>query len=1160
MSKQKESIFYDPSGRRGKLLTRIGALSGLLLAVITTVFAVTLFIIPFIPPIPGLTSISHHQVKIPFPKIPQEKARLSRYLLHNSKVSLWNEIEQEKKAKHKHLPKRIKPYDKIVAGYYAPWEETGLNSLRSNASKLNVLLPTWLKLNKNGNDVDTSDWDIESNPHNLDVVQIARNNGVRIDPVLSNAQEDIFDPVRVHNLLSSEKLQKKIISFLRTWLVNNKFNGLQIDFENIYPEDNKKLPEFLKLIRKSFKNDSLSLSMSIEAENSNLPFNELNNLCDFFVLMAYDEHYSTSSPGPIASIEWYYKVLNNALDRIPQNKLIVGIGNYGYDWEADKKVGESITYQSALILARDYTTDTNPEKNIEFDPDALNPTFNYVDDNNTQHEVWMLDAVTAFNQWLVGKEKQVGGYALWDIGSEDPSLWKFFSKNKIDTSFSTDSLETISFPYEIEFDGDGEVLSVQSTPQRGQRSITIDPGTGLCTDMQYEKFPSSYVIKRTGYIPKALTITFDDGPSAEYTPPILDELKKLNVHATFFEIGENIEKNPSLVKRIWDEGNFIGNHTFTHPNIGAVGDRRARLELNTTQRAIQSILGRSSILFRPPYNADAEPVSAEEVKPIIDASALGYITIGELIDPQDWNLWKTDDNGNPERRTVDDIVQSILQQVKSIQGNVILLHDGGGDRSNTVKALAIVVPALRKEGYKFVDITDIVGQSRDKIMPPLSAKDQVLIGLDKPMFDSIFTFERILSYAFIIAIILGISRVLFIIFLALVKKIKCRKKIFNSEYKPSVSVIIAAYNEEKVISKTINSVLNNDYPNLEVIIIDDGSTDNTYDEVKNNFSGEERIRLIRQANAGKAAALNNAMANARGEILISLDADTQISKYSISFLARHFEDQKVGAVAGNVKVGNRINLLTRWQAIEYITSQNIDRQGYSLLNAITVVPGAIGAWRKQAIVDAGGYISDTLAEDMDLTWRLRRNGWKVDTENKAIGFTESPDTIRTFFKQRFRWSFGTLQCLWKHRTALFRYGWFGWLALPSLWVFQILFQVIAPLVDIQIIYTLFQFFRAWITQGHFTQDWQPLPQTLQLLEQTAFFYVLLFLIEFIGAFIAFKFDKEKLRLLWWLFLQRFVYRQLMYAVIWKSVSSAFTGRKQGWGKLQRKATVTASNK
>lgn len=1154
----KESVFFDPSGKRGKFLTRLGAIAGLTVAVLTTFFAFTLFIIPFIPPIPGLTSIAHHQVKISLPKIPSEKVRLSRYLLHYAKVSLWDEIKTEKNIKIKPSIKKNAQTEKIIAGYYAPWEETGLNSFRINAGKLNTLLPAWLKLNKKGDDIDTSDWDTDVTPHNLDIVQIARSNNVRIEPVLSNAEGDFFDPVRAHNLLSSEKTQKKVISFIKTWLLKNNFKGIHLDLENLNPQDYKKLASFLKLTKKYFKPNGLALSMAIEANNSKLPFEELNESCDFFVLMAYDEHYSSGEPGAIASIPWFYKTLNNALGKIPPEKLVAGIGNYSYDWQAGKKNSESISYQSALILARDYTTEDNPEKNIYFDPDALNPTFNYVDDNGNEHSVWMLDAVTAYNQMLIAKNKNIAGYALWDLGSEDPSLWKFFNKNKIGLSFSPDSLENISFPYEIEFDGDGEVLSIQSTPQRGFRQIAVDPENGLCTGVVYDKFPSSYVIKRTGYIPNALTITFDDGPSPEYTAAILDELKKLNVHATFFLIGENAEKNPALVKRILDEGHYIGNHTFTHPNIGAVSDRRAELELNTTQRAIQSLLGRSTILFRPPYNADAEPVSAEEVKPVIIASKMGYITIGELIDPQDWNLWKTDNEGQQEKRTVDDIVQSVLDQVKSIHGNVILLHDGGGDRTMTIQALGIIVNKLRKLGYNFVDISQIVGQSRSKIMPVLSSKDQALIGVDRPVFDTIFIFERILSYIFITAIILGILRVIFVTVLSIIKRISNKKKSFHTGYHAPVTVVIAAYNEEKVICKTVESVLRSNYPDIDVIVIDDGSKDNTSNEIINHFSNDQRVRLINQQNSGKAAALNNAINFANGDILVSLDADTQISKDAISLLVRHFEDPKIGAIAGNVKVGNRTNIFTKWQAIEYITSQNIDRQGYSLLNAITVVPGAIGAWRKSAIKEVGGYITDTLAEDMDLTWRLRKNGWKVDTENEAIGYTEAPDTISSFFKQRFRWSFGTLQCLWKHKSALFHYGWFGGLALPALWVFQIIFQVIAPLVDIQIIYSLFQFCRAWITQGVYTQDWQPLPQTMQLLEQTAFFYVLLFLIEFIGAVIAFKFDKEKLRLLWWLFLQRFVYRQLMYAVVWKALVRAFTGRKQGWGKLQRKATVNVS--
>jgi poly-beta-1,6 N-acetyl-D-glucosamine synthase len=1154
---QKESIFFDSTGKRRKFLTTLGTAAGLTIAVVTTVFAFTLFILPLIPPVPGLTAISRRQVKLTPPGNTTEKARLSRYLLHSAKVSLWDEINAEKKAKPVPAKKRIQQAGKIVAGYYAPWEETGLNSFRINAAKLNVLFPAWLKLNKNGNNIDTSDWDPSVTPHNLDIVQIAKDNNVKVEPMLSNAEEDSFDPARVHNLLASDKNQKALALFLQTWLKENNFKGIQVDFESLYKDDYKKLPGFLKLIKKYFKTDSLALSLAIEADNPELPVEELNESCNYFVLMDYDEHYSSGAPGAIASIPWYYNTLTASLNKIPPEKLIAGIGNYSYDWQAGKKISESLTYQSAIILARDYSTEDDPEKIITFDPDALNPVFNYTDDNGSQHTVWMLDAVTAYNQFLVAKTKKVAGYALWDLGSEDPSLWKFLDKNKIDAAFSPDSLSNISFPYEIEFDGDGEVLSIQSTPQRGLRQITVDPANGLITGMEYIKFPSSYVIKRSGYIPNALTLTFDDGPSAEYTPQILDELKALNVHATFFLIGENAEKNPAIVKRILDEGNYIGNHTFTHPNIGAVSDRRAELEINTTERALQSITGRSTILFRPPYNADAEPVSAEEVKPIITASGMGYVTIGELIDPQDWNLWKTNSNGEPEKRTVDDIVQSVLDQVKTIHGNVILLHDGGGDRNLTVQALDIIVKSLRKSGYNFVDISQITGQSRDAIMPLLSSKDQALIGIDRPVFEIIFTFEKLLGYVFITAIILGILRVLFITTLALIKRTLNKKRIFNNKYQPVVSFIIAGYNEEKVIGKTVESALQSTYPNIEVIVVDDGSTDNTSGVIKNNFGSDGRVLLMKQHNTGKAGALNNAVLRAKGEVLVSLDADTQISKDAVKFLVRHFEDPGVGAVAGNVKVGNRTNIFTRWQAIEYITSQNIDRLGYSLLNAITVVPGAIGAWRKSALKDTGGYISDTLAEDMDLTWRLRKNGWKVDTENEAIGFTEAPDSIGSFFKQRFRWSFGTLQCLWKHKSALFHYGWFGGLALPTLWIFQIVFQIIAPLVDIQIIYTLIQFFRTWITQGNLTQDWQPLPQTLQLLEQAAFFYVLLFLIELMGAVIAFRFDKEKLRLLWWLFLQRFVYRQLMYAVVWKAIVRAFTGRKQGWGKLQRKATVSS---
>lgn len=283
----------------------------------------------------------------------------------------------------------------------------------------------------------------------------------------------------------------------------------------------------------------------------------------------------------------------------------------------------------------------------------------------------------------------------------------------------------------------------------------------------------------------------------------------------------------------------------------------------------------------------------------------------------------------------------------------------------------------------------------------------------------------------------------------------------------------------------------------------------------------------------------------RGDGLNLSDWDPKITPRNLS----------VAAVAGNVKVGNRTNILTRWQAIEYITSQNLDRRAYAFLNAVTVVPGAIGAWRRSAVQKLGGYMGDTMAEDMDLTWRLRRHGWRIDVDGQAVAFTEAPDNLRAFAKQRFRWSYGTLQCLWKHRDALFRYGWFGWLALPSMWVFQVLFQLLAPAVDLKLLYAVASFANSWVTRGILRQDWQPLPHATQVLLQTGFFYALFFAVELLGAVIAFHMDRERKGLLWWLGWQKLVYRQIMYAVLWKSVWTAAKGMRLGWGKLHRKGTV-----
>lgn len=1152
-------VFTDPSGRRWKRLKRGGIAAALVVSVAATLFGTSFLIIPFLPKIPGLSGPAVHPPRAETPALPPRQDRLARFLLRQSRLALWREMAF-------HGPKQAKPAPppagagSVVAAFYVPWQETGLHSLRAHAQNLTHLMPAWLHMDRTGGKLVTRDWDPELTPHNLDVVQIARAAGVRICPILDNAEEGVFDPKRAQLLFRSPESQRALAEQVRDFLLANKFQGVNLDFENLTDPQYRRVLPFVEIMASTLHAAGLSVSMDVEAGRPEIPLRALSRHCDFLVLMAYDEHYAGGDPGPIASAGWFHEVLKKTLEQVPPEKLVVGMGGYAYDWGEGAKEAESITYQSALLLAQDNHPDEPPEKIIDFDADALNATFSYEDDDGKYHEVWMLDAASLYDEWQVARRREVLGAALWVLGNEDPGVWTLLHRGRMMTPPPPQRLQTIEFPYEVDFEGEGELLSVQAEPSGGRRRFEVDRETGLITDEDYVRFPSSYIIRREGYLPKTVVLSFDDGPDPTWTPRILDELKAEGVPGTFFVIGEQAERYPAIVRREYRQGCEIGSHTFSHPNLAAVSHRRAVLELNTTQRALQSILGHSTILFRAPYNADAEPVSAEEVRPIQIASELGYVTVGELIDAQDWNLYGQDPEGNPVRRTPQEIEEEIFHQLGYKKGNVILLHDGGGDRSMTLAVLRTLIPELKRRGYRFGSVSDLIGLPRDKVMPPVQSKDLALIGLDRVMFYGIYVFEVFLHAAFLAAIALGIGRVLVLVPMAVAARLRSRRKRWDPDFRPSLSALVAAYNERPVIVRTVQSLLDSVYPVAEVVVVDDGSTDGTAQALSDRFGGDGRVRVVRQANAGKAAALNRGAQEASGDILLCLDADTQLDPEAVGRLVRHFQDPKVAAVAGNVKVGNRVNLLTLWQSIEYVTSQNVDRRAYGLLNAVTVVPGAVGAWRREAVKAAGGYRSDSMAEDMDLTWRLRRMGWRVATEEAALGYTEAPQSLKAFFRQRFRWTYGTLQCLWKHKGALFRYGWFGRFALPALWLFQVGFQVLAPLVDLQILYSLALFLRLWLVRGVMTQDWQPLPQASHTLFQTLFFYGLFFAVDLAGAAVAFLLDREKLRSLWWLFFQRFFYRQVLYAALWKSLWVALKGVTAGWGKLERRGTVSPAGK
>jgi cellulose synthase/poly-beta-1,6-N-acetylglucosamine synthase-like glycosyltransferase/peptidoglycan/xylan/chitin deacetylase (PgdA/CDA1 family) len=857
---------------------------------------------------------------------------------------------------------------------------------------------------------------------------------------------------------------------------------------------------------------------------------------DAIIFMNYDFHYSTSDPGPITAQDWFITNLQNILKLVPAEKIVMGIANYGYDWQAKSKtaphpIAQPVTFQQAIVTAVESETD------VEFDSDSLNPHYSYEDEKNNVHQVWMLDALTAYNELRAAERAGVRGTALWRLGMEDPSIWFIWDATHPDDAIRN-KVQEVPPGYDLILEGQGDIWRITATPQSGRREFEYDSDTDLFTDETFKTYPLSWRIDQMGYAPHKVALTFDDGPDNTWTPKIVDILHQKQVPAAFFVIGESANQYPGIVKREFDLGNEVGNHTFTHPDFETISKSQLQFELNLTELLLESNLGVKTLLFRPPYGIDHQPETASEIAMLPVPQAMGYIIVGAQIDPHDWG---EADGGAPP--PVDAIVQRVMADTQTGKGNIILMHDGGGDRSHTIAALPQIIDGLRAKGYEFVSVGSLLGQTRAQVMPPLSHQEWLLARADAFAFEAFRWFRFGIAFIFMTGILLVSGRALVIGLLALAEKLR-PSPVDHPEFKPEVTVMIPAYNEETVIVDTVRSALASVYPKLEILVIDDGSTDRTAELVRANFGRNPRVRLLLQPNRGKPAALNHALAEATGEIVVSIDADTIVDPEAVPRLIRHFADPKVGAVAGNVKVMNRNKWLTRWQALEYITSQNLEKRAFDLLNCIPVVPGAAGAWRADLLRANGGFSGDTVAEDTDLTLTIRRNGWKILYDEEAIGRTEVPDTVEALIRQRFRWTFGTLQAVWKHRDAVGkpRYGTLGWIAIPNIFLFQIILPLVSPVIDLLFILSIALWGLAQLRIARLPQLW-----TLQDVERSLIFFAIFMVIDLLTCVVAFALEKnEDWTLLAPLILQRFYYRQMMYVVLFRALKEAIQGRPVGW--------------
>jgi cellulose synthase/poly-beta-1,6-N-acetylglucosamine synthase-like glycosyltransferase/peptidoglycan/xylan/chitin deacetylase (PgdA/CDA1 family)/spore germination protein YaaH len=1168
-----KQIFFDPQRKRWKRLRRILDITAVVSTLVLLTFIFNVVRYQQLPEL--LLATPRHNYKALPDRAPLLRAAKGQRPARRKTDRRPSEIP-------------LNSGEGLRAAYYVTDDPASYSSLKEHIHQIDLLFPGWLHVNApdgvllamsadNHQEYPVLEGATVHDPDGLNkvkrVIQAARED-TEIFPLLNNFNpgKQSFDSDFGKVLNDADKrtaLCQQIVRFLTAFRGPKgewSYSGLSLDIENL---PDKYDPAYMSFIVELYgdmhpRNLRLYVNTAVATSDDDLKLLSVNS--DGIILMNYDQHEIESEPGAIASQDWFVGNLRRFLKIVPKEKLICAVGNYGYDWTLTIPNPKSKRHSKPEVISTEvlsvsdlWQRASDADADLDLDYNTLNPHFEYIDeDNNQRHVVWFLDGVTMLNELRAARELGLQTFALWRLGEEDSSLWNIWDKPTSPESLQ--DLGTVQPGHDVDTEGEGDIIRVTGLPQPGKRTVEVDtdepdPRKKLIDDEHMDVYPRTYAIEQYGYHANEVALSFDDGPDPKWTPKILDILRNKGVKGTFMLIGDEAQANVGLMKRVVREGHEIGNHTYTHPDISEISNRQLDLELRLTERLFASKLGIQPLYFRPPYDIDEEPDTDDQAAPVERIQQAGYTIIGSKMDTNDWN--------EHPRKSPAEISQTVLDELQTMKvkpqfrGSIILLHDGGGDRSATVAALPVLIDTLRAHGYSIVPVSTLMGKTTAEVMPKLTFRQYLRALPDSIAFSSLAIIGEFIVLVFFVGDILMSARLILVGILAIIDRLRKPHAVASPGFNPRVAVLVPAYNEEKVIVRTIRSVLNSDYTNLHVIVIDDGSSDNTAEAARQAYAAEiaaGRVQVLEKPNGGKAAALNYALDRLGEEIYVGIDADTVIASDAISKLIPHFEDPLVGAIAGNAKVGNRVNLWTRWQALEYITSQNFERRALDLFNVVTVVPGAIGAWRTAPVKAVGGYPINTVAEDADLTMALLERGLKVVYEDRALAFTEAPIDAKGLMRQRFRWSFGTLQAIWKHRAAFVRNKAMGLFALPNILIFQMLLPLVSPFIDLMFLWGIVNYFM----DRHF----HPESASAANFEKLIVYFVGFLLIDFVTSSIAFSLERRHPAnkgdgwLLFHIWLQRFAYRQVFSIVLLKTLKRAIDGKPFNWDKLERTAKMS----
>ena len=502
---------------------------------------------------------------------------------------------------------------------------------------------------------------------------------------------------------------------------------------------------------------------------------------------------------------------------------------------------------------------------------------------------------------------------------------------------------------------------------------------------------------------RTIALTFDDGPDPQWTPRILEVLRRHRVPATFFVVGAAAAAHPGIVRGAHAAGHEIGAHTFTHVDVGTVPRWRGTVELTLTQTALAGAAGINTRLFRLPYSSTVDALAMRDAPAAQRVGELGYVLAFTTEDGEDW-------------RRPGPAVIAARSTPAGDRGGIVLLHDGGGDRSQTVEALNRLIPTLLDRGYRFTTVSGIAGLDGAAMVHPAGfvARLQgrgLLAGLWVAS-----TVARLFTLLLFLVGILAIARGVILVALA---RRQVNRPLWSAVpgFAPPVSIIVPAYNEEVGIAAAVASLAASDYPDFEILVVDDGSTDRTAEVV--GAIEDPRVRLLRQRNAGKPAALNHGIAHARHDIVVMVDGDTIFEPDTVRQLVAPLADQRVGAVSGNTKVGEPP------RPPRPLAAHRVRHGVQPRPPHVRRARAACRPCRAPSAPSAGKPCSRSAASATTPSprtptsrWPFNRAGWRVVYEERARAWTEAPSTLGQLWRQRYRWCYGTLQAMWKHRRAL----------------------------------------------------------------------------------------------------------------------------------------------